>query len=232
MKHPLLVINPCTRTTNAGTLDLLTTQLDSASIQHHVEVISEGPPLGWGLGTKISLYRDLVNKFGADYENFVITDAFDVTFYGKSAEEVVSRIPTDRVLCAAEKNCYPDPSLAPRIKEYFPERFPHTYYNGGLTAGTPANILSWLERWECSHKYDPNAVDQWSANELLADGSILINIDYKTTLFYCLFSGYEELKFVAGRPVNTMHKTNPLFCHANGGWNPDEMFSKYEESLK
>ena len=69
-------------------------------------------------------------------------------------------------------------------------------------------------------------------NEILAEGgSELFEIDWRTSLFYCLYCGYDELMFFQGQPINTQKKTTPLFCHANGGWNSEEMFRKYEESL-
>ena len=229
----LLVITPCTRTHDAGTLDLLSTQLANASIDHHIETLPAGPPLGWGLATKVALYRDLCHRYKDHYSHLVIADAFDVTFYGSSAEDVIQRIPADHVLCAAEKNCYPDPSLADKIISHHPDRIPHSFFNGGLTASTPVNLMLWLDEIESHYKYLPHAVDQWLCNEWLAEGgSSLFEIDWQTKLFFCLFCGYPELDFVNGEPVNRTFDTWPLFCHANGGWNSSEMFSKYEESLK
>lgn len=230
--NKLLVITPCTRTHDAGTLDILRSQLAAAEIPHHIHIMPPNPPLGSGMATKISMYRGWCEQFGSRYDNFVISDAFDVCFFGHSEDEVVARIPTDYVLCAAEKNCYPDPSLAPKITELYPERGPARYFNGGLTAGTPSNIMRWLDAMENHQKYLPHALDQWHGNEWLAEGgSPLFDIDWQSKLFFCLFGGYSELKFGNGEPVNMDYDTRPNFVHSNGGWNNDEMWRKYEESL-
>jgi hypothetical protein len=177
------------------------------------------------LGWKVQKFREFATSYSR-FEKIVLSDAWDITFYG-TKEDALSKIPDDHVLQAAEKNCYPDLSMAGSI----PDRGPWRFVNGGLTAGRPGIILRWLELLESHPLYNPGCLDQWFFNALLAEGSPLCNIDAETMLFFCLFGGYAELEFEKGLPVNTVYGTHPNFCHRNGGWSGDEMFGKYERSL-
>lgn len=224
----LIVITPCT--VIAGNLPRLTEQLAAAGVEHHIETLPPPPPLGWNLGTKVEFYKSLAVRF-ADYSYIVITDAFDVNFFGSSVEEIISRIPETHVLCAAEKNCYPDPSVGPSIIALHPDRVPHSFFNGGLTAATPANLMEWMLTAERHPKFIPAAIDQWFFNEWLAEGGDrTFEIDHSTSMFYCLYLGYDELDFVDGEPVNRTFDTWPLWIHSNGGWSSEEMWRKYEAS--
>ena len=134
-------------------------------------------------------------------------------FYG-TKEEVIAKIPEDHVLCAAERNCYPDPSLVPNI----PGNTPWRFANGGLTAGTPRSILDWVDKIEAHRYYNPTGLNQGFLNALLAESSPLVQIDSRTELFYCLFGETCELEFRDGLPRNTVCNTSPNFIHANGKW--------------
>jgi hypothetical protein len=68
-------------------------------------------------------------------------------------------------------------------------------------------------------------------NILLVEQPELIDIDWKTELFFCLHTGYPELEFEQGRMVNTAWGTRPAFAHANGAWPTAEMWEKYHRSL-
>lgn len=227
MAFDLIVITAAS-TTERGTLPLYADQLTVAGIDFHIEDISGQhiPPLGGNSGIKTKSMIDLSTRF-SHYSFIVFTDAFDVTFYG-TKEDVLSKIPTTHVLWGAEKNCYPDQSIASRV----PDRGPHRFGNGGLLAGTPAMMIDWAERLREYLEYHPNVLDQQYLNILLAEQNDLCHIDSRTSLFFCLFGGYSELEFEKGLPVNRMYGTHPQFLHSNGHWAADEMFHKYEESLR
>jgi len=226
MANDLIVITAAS-SMEGGTLPLYREQLAKAGIEFHVEDISGQhiPPLGGNSGINTESMISLSTRF-SHYERIVFTDAFDVTFYG-TREDVIAKIPLDRVLWGAEKNCYPDLSIAPRV----PDRGPHRFGNGGLLAGTPEQMIKWATDLRNLSCYHPNVLDQQYLNILLADQSDLCHIDHQTTLFCCLFGGYTELEFEQGLPVNTMYGTHPNFLHANGHWDTSEMFTKYERSL-
>lgn len=198
----------------AGTLKLYQEQLFDADIPYHVEPRPEVWPNMYGggtLGYKLSEMKRLSEKF-YNYERLIFTCAFDLLFFG-TREEVIGKIPMDGILCAAERNCYPDSFLAEEIEGDTPWRF----MNGGIVAGTPANFLKWIELLEGHPYYESAAegIDQAFFNRLLAQKSPLINIDSRTELAYCLYLEQGELDFYAGVPVNLLCGTRPNFIHCN-----------------
>ena len=209
-----------------GTMELYLRQLADAKIDVHVEDLSK-TDLGIGahMDYKIRYIRDLVGRF-QHYERIVMTDAFDVTFYG-SREDVIRKIPTDHILWGAEKNCYPDPSIAVRI----PDRGPWRFTNGGLVCGTPENFVKWCDAVESHPTLLSGYLDQQFMNILLSEESDLCHIDHRTELFFCLYCGYPELDFEKGLPVNTLYGTHPNWIHANGGSGTDGMWAAYNRSL-
>ncbi len=222
----LLVIVGCTR--ENGLLPLYRQQLTDAGIDLHVENFSNIPGIerGGELGWAVQQQRRLVEKF-LDYEKLVITDAWDVVFYG-TKEDVLKKIPEDKVLLGAERNCYPDPSLAGRM----PGTTPWRYVNGGMSAGTPENYLRWFEKLERHPWFVPGCLNQAFYNELRAQGSELTPIDEQTELFYCFFLEVNELQWENGLPVNTVLGTRPNFLHFNGKWESASHFANRERSLQ
>jgi hypothetical protein len=210
-----------------GYLSQYLLQLREAGIDSHVEDLSRMsiPPLGGSLDIKVSQMRDLAIRF-SHYERIVFSDAFDVVFLGKR-DDVISKIPKDHVLWAAEKNCYPDQNIAP----FIPKRTPWPFVNGGLLCGTPISVLEWCSNAETHPAYNPSMLDQQFNNILLSEQSPLCVIDDVTKLFFCIFGGYEELEFDNGSPVNSVYGTRPNFLHFNGHWNESEVWSKLQRSL-
>lgn len=214
-------------TTEGGTMRKYIDQLTQAGIDHHVDWRTEWPNMNGGgtLAYKIQTMRESVQKF-SHYKKMIFSCAFDVTFYG-SKEDVLKKIPTDYVLLGAEKNCYPELVTVSSVSK-------HRYYNGGLLAGTPASFWKWMNRVERHSLYASHAdgLDQAFFNRLLSQDSPLVEIDEQTSLFYCLFGGYEELMFHRGIPYNNDCDSRPHFIHANGKWPTEEMIAKYERSLQ
>lgn len=196
-------------------------QLRMADIPIHVEPLPPyfNPNLGV-LGFTISSMRKLLVQHPA--EKIVITDAFDVLFYG-TKEEVIAKVPEEGVIMAAERNCYPEPFLSIHIDGPTPWR----YVNGGMWAGTPTSLLKWCDSIEDDLTYDPNVLGQLWFNRRLAAGTDLVNLDYRTELFYCMFLEDQgnEMQIVNGRPTNTLCGTHPPFLHFNGSW-PSEPFRR------
>jgi len=65
----------------------------------------------------------------------------------------------------------------------------------------------------------------------VAEGSDLARIDSQTSLFFCLYGGYNELEFNQGIPINLLYETHPQFVHSNGGWPADAMMGRRQRSL-
>jgi len=225
----LLVISAAT-SDSGGTFPQYREQLAAAGVPLHVEHLDPalGPPDAT-IGATLPHIRRLADQFSS-YSRLVMTDAFDVSFFG-TKEDVIAKIPTDRVLWAAEKNCFTDPHMATPIAARYPERGPHFYANGGVLAGTPQMIYEWTERVERHHLYAPFFINQTFLNILLADGAEFMQVDWQTSLFFCLYSGYPELEFERGFPVNVTWRTHPNFIHASGAWPTAEMWEKHRRSL-
>ena len=230
MDNDLIVITAASRV--AGTMTEYLDQLHQAEIDVWVEDLSQQSLSGAGgnLGYKLKMMRDFANRFH-NYSHIVMTDAWDVTFYG-TKEQVIAKIPLALPLWGAEKNCYPDPHL----KDWIGGTTPWRFANGGLLAGTPSSISYWCDEAERHHLYDSLILDQQFLNRVLAEQtkefmrSPFVLIDSKTELFFCLHSGYEELDWENGKPVNTLTSTRPAWVHANGKWPADEAFRKRDES--
>jgi hypothetical protein len=206
----LLVIISCTQ--EKGLLAEYKKQLTAANIDYYINHydIQDNGCLG-SIGSKFKGTRQLLDKF-SNYEKIVFSDAWDVLFYG-TKEQVKSLIPNDRVIMAAERNCFPDQYLTNYIQGTTPWR----YVNGGLWAGVPIHILKWIEANEKHEAYHPQLIDQQYFNQrLLQKRYDLVPIDYTTTLFYCMVFEGGELNFENGIPVNTMCETRPPFIHFNG----------------
>ena len=134
--------------------------------------------------------------------------------------------PGDFVLQAAEKNCHPPECRGLNI----PNAGPWQFANGGLALGTSEAFLRWCDACEAHPKYAPGMIDQHFMNMCLADGyDCGWKIDSETRTFFCLYGGYDELRFDHGRPVNSFSGTRPLLIHANGGWPTEKLFQMEAE---
>jgi hypothetical protein len=205
-------------------------QLTTAGIETHVETLDHVPAADGGspgnTAFSIRLHRKFCNQF-AHYERLILSDAWDVTFYG-SHEDVIRKIPMDHCLLGAAKEYYPEQGRRHLIVQ---GGTLWNHANGGLLSGTPENILKLADTMERHPLYSPTMANQGMHNILLEDEVYARDLDRTTTLFFCLFDGYPELDFENGLPVNTLCKTAPSFIHANGHWPTDEMYAKRERSL-
>lgn len=210
-----------------GTLPLYREQIFSAGIELKIIDCSDKPNINGGgnLGYRVALFRKYATEY-SERKFIIFSDAFDVTFYGASAKEIMLRMPREGLLHAAEKNCYPDKAIAERIAGG-----PWRFANGGLVAGSPKAYIEWCDFAESHPLYVPTMLDQQFLNILVAERSPFAKLDTLTRMFFCLYGGYDELQFENGKPVNALYGTRPLFVHANGKWTADEMFDRQKRSL-
>lgn len=219
----LQVITFCTR--RAGLIAQYEEQLSRAGIAFHVESLAGMQNGDFGsLGARLTNCRRLVEKF-KDSSKIVFTDAWDVLFYG-TAEEVYEKIPIDRVLIAAERNCWPDTYMAP----YYPGKSVWRFVNGGLQAGTPEQLMQWIDGVEKHPCYHPGYIDQHWMNLRLLDGSFPIPLDTETNLFYCMVGEAGELLCKDARPINSITGTRPNFIHFNSKHDPTMFLWKWAVS--
>lgn len=210
----------------AGLMSLYQEQLDKAGIDVCVLPVDCDMSAGGRTADKIRGIRKFAHLF-SDYKYLIISDCCDITFWGTHGGLMarLDAIPEGKVLWAAEKNCYPDPSLSEHIN--IPGPWKHL--NAGLSAGTPQAYLDICLQMESHPTYTSMEIDQALLNRMLVDG--LLEIDHRTHLFFCMFIGYDELGFVNGEPVNKLYDTWPIFLHSNGHAPTDEMFRRHKESL-
>lgn len=205
-------------THRAGMLDEYEAQLAAADIPFHIEQAS---PMPQGANSitmrrRIDYMRAMCEKF-IDYERIVMTDAFDVLFFGTKQELIdkVSWVPT----VSAERNCYPEPSLADKFVDVTPWR----YCNNGMLSGGPDKILAFL-RW-AERTPDLDILDQGWFNRRMADGGMPLAIDWYTKVFYVVSATQEDgaLKMEGERPWNSKTGAFPAFFHFSGKC-PDDHF--------
>ena len=146
---PLIVISYATK--RAGLLDIYERQLADAGIDFYLCPIL--PLTTWEqlstIGFTIGMVREMLDRF-KDYEHIVFTDAYDMLFFG-TQEEVIGKLDRGNILLlqnpilmAAEKNCFPDPTVADKIRGDTPWR----YANGGCFAGTHTALARWIDYLE------------------------------------------------------------------------------------
>lgn len=204
------VISECTH--RAGLVALYERQLGAAGIPYHLEIRQDAVyPQGLRmLGHHIELLKKWLDKYG-DSENLVITDAWDVLFYG-TAEDVARKVPREGVLFCAERNCFPDKHL----EGYFGGDTPWKYCNSGVMACKPKELEKWIASIEADPSALPGFMDQQFYNHRVLRNDPLTKIDNRTNLIYSMYLESGEMQFADGKPFNTVTKNYPNFIHFNG----------------
>jgi len=201
-----------------GFIDEYEQQLKAAGIEFHLEPLHNLPAGANSITMRrrIEYIRSIATRF-KDYKNLVMTDAWDVLFYG-DRDAAMAKIP-DTMLVSAERNCYPEPNLMPRFMSTSPWRFA----NNGMIAGYPEYILHWLE-W-AEQMPDLEILDQAWFNRRAAENSDCVAFDEVTNLFYVVSATQEDgaLQFKNGLPWNSRYDTYPNFLHFSGKC-PDDRF--------
>ena len=192
-------------------------QLIAAGVPHHFEAVDPMPggPNSMTMERKISFVRSMARKFD-DYQRIVISDAFDVLFYG-SLEGLIDKVP-ETVLISAERNCYPEPHLAIEFVSSSPWRF----VNAGLMSGSPDALIEWSDSISMA-AYELHLLDQMWLNRRAAESSPFVKLDEETEIFYTVSSTQEdgELRLWKDRPFNMATGYFPSFFHFSGRCSTD-----------
>lgn len=203
-----------------GMIDEYEQQLNDAGIPFYWHQIA---PLPAGANSitmrrRIEYIKAMATRF-LDYEYIVMTDAWDVLFYG-TKDELLSKLP-ENMIVSAERNCYPESHLAPQ----FTSESPWRYANNGMLSATPRMLLSWCKLAEQTPDLD--YLDQCWFNRRAAEGSSLVWLDETTSIFYVVSAWLEDgsLKLKNGRPWNSKYDTFPSFFHFSGKC-PDSGFRR------
>lgn len=210
-----------------GMIDEYEKQLTDAGIPFYWHQISP-LPLGANSITasrRIAYIRDMASQFRT-YQHIVMTDAWDVLFYG-TKDELVSKLP-ENMIVSAERNCYPEAHLT---KEFVSES-PWRFANNGMLAGAPERLLYWCDVAERNYSGDAHILDQAWFNRRCLD-SQLVWLDEITSIFYVVSGWLEDgsLKRLGTRPWNSKYDTLPNFFHFSGKC-PDSGFRELLETGK
>ena len=155
---------------------------------------------------KLTHILEMCDRFSS-YSRIIFSDGWDVYFVGTRHDLHIPSTP----LISAERNCYPDPSLASQISGDTPWRFP----NAGMVSGAPADLVSWAARALTTP--DVDEMEQLWMNRRLAAGDFPIPLDSATSLFYTVSPDEDgSLKMRDHRPWNSVCGTYPQFFHFSG----------------
>lgn len=214
--NDLIVVAPATE--RKYLLDEYEDQLRKAGIDFHIEPVVLPDGIGsMTMRWRIDYWRRMCDKFRL-YYRIVFTDAWDVLFFG-SKEELCWKIPP--LLISAERNCWPDESLA--VSNTL--RGPWKYPNPGMMCGYPDYIVRWLDHISDEETFDDrlDLMDQLWCNHCAYSTLGVIPLDSRATVFYVVSADKEnmELTIRDGRPYNSRYRTFPSFFHFAGPCHPD-----------
>lgn len=208
-----------------GMIDEYEKQLTEAGIPFYWHQI---PSLPCGANSitaarRIAYIREMCERF-EDYDKIVMTDAWDVLFYG-TKDELLSKLP-ENMIVSAERNCYPEAYLA----REFTSESPWRYANNGMLAGNPKQLLRWCGLAEATP--DQEILDQAWFNRRAIDSN-LVWLDETTSIFYVVSAWLEDgsLKRLGTRAYNSRYDTLPQFFHFSGKC-PDSGFRELLETGK
>lgn len=200
-------------THRAGMLDEYESQLEAAGIDFHLEPVT----LADGINSvtarwKFEYMRRMCEQF-SDYSRIVLTDAWDVLFFG-AKENLMKNLP-ECFTVSTERNCWPEEQIAAGIIGDSLWRF----CNAGMIAGSPEKILSWLRFMTEPRVNLLGLGEQAWFNRLVAYDHFSIARDLHTEVFYTVSADKErgELQVdYKGWPWNSRYNTSPQFFHFSG----------------
>jgi hypothetical protein len=188
-------------------------QLRDAHIDFHIEPITLFDGIGSMTGRwRLDYWHRMCKKFSG-YDRIVFTDAWDVLFFG-NIYGMHTRLPP--LLISAERNCWPDESLAQWYRSTSPWRYP----NPGMMCGYPEYIVAWIETLKAGLRFNADVMDQLAFCQLAASHPELVPLDTLTTLFYVVSADKED-GALSTSLVNARYKTRPYLFHFAGTCHPD-----------
>lgn len=223
--NDLLVIMGCSRP-NLMMPEYLR-MLSDSGVDTHVETLDRIQNNDQGsLGDQIRYVKKFLDQF-SDYKKIVMTDAWDVLFFG-TLEDVYNKVPDTGILMAAERNLYPEPELLPQFSGNTPWKF----VNGGMMCGSWFGLSEWVQKMESHPLYDPSPINQRWFNRRAAEADPIVRLDTQAHLFYCMYAEAGEMQFKDGKPWNSLTNTNPNFIHFNGRSPEGNFRAMWAEAVK
>lgn len=186
-------------------------QLADAEIEFCFEMMPNATS-NFDMEKRIAYWRELALRF-SDYEQIVVTDAWDVLFFG-TKEDLLSKPKT--MMISAERHCFPGPQWGEEdFTDVIKGPTKWRYSNPGMLVANPSALLEWLD---VAAKSENCWSDQAWFNRRLADGTVPVSLDATTELFYVVSSVAEDeaLQLKDGRFWNSTCDTYPNFFHFAG----------------
>ena len=182
---------------------------------------------GPGGGQKLNLVKQYLNKSSLRDDDIVLfVDGYDVIF-NDDLETIVSRYKefnTD-ILFAAEKECWPVPSMA----NLFPKsETEYRFLNSGCYIGTKKAITVLL-----SDTIQDGEDDQlYLQKRFLSTSPTKIKLDHENYIFQCISKSFDEIKIRDnGQLINNSTRACPCILHGNGGQQDKINFNKLASAL-
>ncbi|EZA59211.1 Procollagen-lysine,2-oxoglutarate 5-dioxygenase [Ooceraea biroi] len=199
-----------------------------------------GNMLSLGGGYKVNLLKKALEKHRNDEKKIIlVTDSYDVIFLGGLSAIVERFLDTGaRVLFSAERNCWPDKSLA----DHYPSvSRGKRYLNSGGFIGYATDVYEILDTADVKDEDDDQLfyTTVYLRSELRMRHKI--KLDHKSEIFQNLYGAVAdvELRFKGEESYlqNIVYNTVPLVLHGNGlsklvlnslgnylarAWTPDE----------
>jgi hypothetical protein len=183
-----------------------------------------------GFGSKhLELAKYIQKELPSDYTHVFVVDAFDVCVLG-TMEEAIKTLGSNDFIFNAEKNCYPNGSLASRYPSVNSE---YKYLNGGMVYAKKELYLDSVKKLQnedndqlfFSHLYvDKTKFSglEWFGESYTSE----IALDSGCKVFQCYsFFRESEFEYKDGRLLNVVHGTRPVLIHGNGKTNMDKIYS-------
>ena len=183
-----------------------------------------------GLGSKPKLVQRAIADGKVKTEWMIFADCFDVVLQqnpANTAEHLLVKHPEADIIWGAEKNCFPDASLAdahPQTKSDY------RYLNSGLAIGKTEAFARMFERMKASEILDDyqDGAGQWhqvNDQDLIMRQVVLgdpmqipMALDHDCDFFQNLHGvTADELDYTKYLVGNKATNTLPTFLHFNGG---------------
>jgi hypothetical protein len=213
--NDLMVIAECTG--RLGLVDAYDRQLSDAGIDHSFDTVPFATS-SFNMGARIRYWRNLAIRF-SEYKIIIVTDAWDVLFFG-TKQEVLDKCNVTRPIISAERNCFPGLEFGYEdLTNSIMGSTPWKYCNPGMLVASPKDMLMWLDEAESFGELEKS--DQAWFNLRRSELSSIAVLDTTTNLFYVISYNDgrledESLQIKDGRLWNSRCDTFPNFFHFAG----------------
>jgi hypothetical protein len=149
-----------------------------------------------------------------DATHILFADCWDVMIASNLKEFEEKYLALDSpIVFAAEKNCWPDESLAPKFP---PSPTQYQFLNSGLWMGEKMAVRMLIQEVLRNERNPLFASDQRIFSSAFLRGKSGIALDYKCTMFQNVLGSMGELSFTENRIKNVKTGELPCAFHGNG----------------